>query len=62
VCIGGGGRDRAPAKKLGATTIATDREVYERQIQATDQEIDALVYGLCGLAEEEIGIVEGRDA
>jgi hypothetical protein len=28
-------------------------------IVATDKQIDALVYELCGLTEEEIGIVEG---
>jgi len=31
------------------------------RIEATDPEIDALVYGLYGLTEEEIAIVEGRD-
>jgi hypothetical protein len=30
-----------------------------RQIEATDRQIDALVYELYGLTEEEIGIVEG---
>ena len=30
------------------------------QIEATDGQIDALVYELYGLTEEEIGIVEGR--
>ncbi len=32
----------------------------ERQIQATDKEIDALVYELYGLSEDEIKIVEGE--
>ena len=32
-----------------------------RQIEATDREIDGLVYELYGLTEEEITIVEGRD-
>ena len=32
----------------------------ERDIAATDAEIDALVYALYGLSEEEIAIVEGR--
>ena len=31
-----------------------------RQIEATDKEIDALVYELYGLTHEEIAIVEGR--
>jgi len=34
------------------------REPHRRQIEATDQEIDALVYELYGLTEEEIAIVE----
>jgi len=36
-----------------------DRELYARQIEATDKEIDALVYELYGLTKEEIGVVEG---
>ena len=35
------------------------REVIEAQIEATDREIDGLVYRLYGLAEGEVGIVEG---
>jgi len=35
------------------------RELYQRQIDATDAQIDALVYALYGLTEEEIRIVEG---
>ena len=31
-----------------------------REIEATDQVIDALVYELYGLTDEEIAIVEGR--
>ena len=37
------------------------RKLYQRQIEATDQEIDALVCELYELTEEEIAIVEGRD-
>jgi len=36
-----------------------ERERLQRQIDATDREIDALVYELYGLSEEEIRIVEG---
>jgi len=32
--------------------------LYQRQIDATDREIDKLVYELYGLTEEEIGVVE----
>lgn len=42
--------------------VKTDHEknLIERQIEATDKQIDALVYELYGLTEEEIGIVEGE--
>jgi len=45
-------------KKLAAATVPADKELYQRQIEATDREIDALVYELYGLTEEEIAIVE----
>jgi hypothetical protein len=35
------------------------RTALQRQIEATDGQIDALVYQLYGLTEEEIKIVEG---
>ena len=35
-----------------------DKRVIERQIKATDDEIDRLVYDLYGLTDEEIKIVE----
>ncbi len=36
-----------------------EQTALERQIEATDRQIDALVYELYALTEEEIGIVEG---
>jgi len=41
--------------------VKTDHEktLIDRQIEATDRQIDALVYELYGLTEEEIRIVEG---
>ena len=48
-------------KKLAAATVPADKELYQRQIEVTDRQIDALVYELYGLTEEEIGIVEGRN-
>ena len=36
-----------------------DKELYERQIRIVDAQIDGVVYGLYGLTEEEIGVVEG---
>ena len=37
-----------------------EQTALERQIEATDRQIDALVYELYELTEEEIAIVEGR--
>jgi len=34
--------------------------MFERQVAATDEEVDRLVYELYGLSEEEIAIVEER--
>jgi hypothetical protein len=45
-------------KDLAETKTEHEREVIQRQIDATDKEIDKLVYELYGLTEEEIGIVE----
>ena len=36
-----------------------EQSVLQAQIDATDQQIDRLVYALYGLTEEEIKIVEG---
>jgi type II restriction/modification system DNA methylase subunit YeeA len=46
-------------KKLAGAAIPADKELYRRQIEATDRQIDALVYELYGLTEDEIAIVEG---
>ncbi|MBN1814559.1 MAG: hypothetical protein JXA14_22155, partial [Anaerolineae bacterium] len=45
-------------RKLAAATLPADKRLYQRQIDATDAQIDALVYELYGLTEEEIEIVE----
>jgi hypothetical protein len=45
-------------QRLRAAPSEADHELYQRQIDSTDREIDALVYELYGLAEEEIKIVE----
>ena len=44
-----------------AATIPADKELYQRQIEATDRQVEGLVYELYGLTEEEIGVVEGRN-
>ena len=36
------------------------REKVEREIEATDREIDRMVYELYGLTEDEIKVVEGK--
>jgi len=46
-------------KKLAAATIPADKELYQRQIEATDRQIDALVYELYGLTGDEIAVVDG---
>jgi fido (protein-threonine AMPylation protein) len=45
-------------KRLTAANTPSDKERLQRQSDATDQEIDRLVYDLYGLTEEEIKIVE----
>lgn len=46
-------------KKLNAAKTPDDKTRLQRQIDATDNQIDQLVYELYGLTEEEIAIVEG---
>jgi hypothetical protein len=48
-------------KQQAAATTGHDKTLIGRQIEATDRQIDRLVYELYGLTEEEIGIVEGRE-
>lgn len=43
---------------LDKTKTPHERELIQRQIDATDKQIDKLVYELYGLTEEEIAIVE----
>ncbi len=45
--------------QLAAAKSAAQRAIIERQIDATDGEIDLLVYDLYGLTAEEIALVEG---
>lgn len=47
-------------KQLPAAKTEHEKTVIERQIEATDKQIDTLVYELYGLTEEEIKIVEGK--
>ena len=47
-------------KQLNGEGNPQVKTVLQRQIEATDRQIDGLVYGLYGLTEGEVGIVEGR--
>ncbi len=47
-------------KKLDAAKLPGDKTQIQRQIDATDRQIDNLVYELYGLTEDEIKIVEGE--
>jgi adenine-specific DNA-methyltransferase len=46
-------------QQLDAEQHPQARNILQRQIAATDQEIDGLVYALYDLTAEEIRIVEG---
>jgi hypothetical protein len=58
--LGARGGMLALHRQLAAARTATDKTALQRQIDATDRQIDRLVYELYGLTEEEIGVVEGR--
>ena len=45
-------------KRLAVATIPADKQLYQRQIETTDRQIDQLVYELYELTPEEIQIVE----
>ena len=47
-------------KQLSAAKTDQEKTALERQIAATDQQIDRLVYDLYGLTENEIKIVENK--
>ena len=45
-------------KRQAAAASEHDRALYQRQIEATDREMDKLVYDLYGLSEQEIAVME----
>ncbi len=49
-------------KRLADEQLPQHREQIQREIDATDRQIDQLVYELYGLTEEEIAIVEEATA
>lgn len=48
-------------KKLVGENNPNTKEILERQVRALDGEIDRLVYGLYGLSDNEIRIIENMD-
>ena len=46
-------------KQMVAPQSEAQKNIIQRQIDATDAEIDRLVYALYGLTDEEIAVVEG---
>jgi len=52
-------KGQALHKQLPKAKTPHEQESLKRTITATDNQIDALVYELCGLTEDEIRIVEG---
>jgi hypothetical protein len=51
-----------PHQRLASARASGEREMCQRQIEATDRQVDALVASRerYGLTEEEIKIVEGQ--
>ena len=47
-------------RQLSAAQTPGEKTRLQRQVEATDAQIDALVYALYGLTQEEVGVVEGR--
>ena len=50
--------DRQEVMVLGAIWCPLEKTVIHRQADATDKQIDQLVYEIYGLTEEQIRIVE----
>jgi hypothetical protein len=48
-------------KQLSPARTDQEKTAHQRQIDATDRQIDQLVYELYGLTEEEIKVVEGSE-
>jgi hypothetical protein len=47
-------------RKLDNSKLGAEKEIIKRRIEATDLEINKLVYQLYGLTEEEIKIIEEK--
>jgi len=49
-------------KQLQGAKSEAEQGMVQNQLEATDRQIDALVYALYGLSEEEVAVVEGTSA
>ncbi len=49
-----------PHKQLDAAKTPADKTAIQRQIDATDRQINQLVNALYGLTDDEVAIVEVR--
>ncbi|MDP2110831.1 MAG: hypothetical protein Q8N48_08800 [Thiobacillus sp.] len=49
-------------EQLAAAKTAHDKTLIQRQIDATDRQLDALAYALYGLTDEEIRMVDAAKA
>ena len=49
-------------QRLSAAKTPQEQTALERQVAATDTQIDRIIYDLYGLTQEEIKIVEGVNA
>ena len=49
-------------KQLSTVKSASQKGILQRQIEATDRQIDQLVYQLYGLTDDEVALVEGRES
>ncbi|MGC1619969.1 MAG: TaqI-like C-terminal specificity domain-containing protein [Candidatus Acidiferrum sp.] len=49
-------------KQLSTVKSAAQKGILQRQIEATDQHIDQLVYQLYGLTDDEVALVEGGES
>jgi hypothetical protein len=47
-------------RQLATAKSTAQKAILQRQIEATDRQIDQLVYQLYGLTDEEVGLIEGR--
>ena len=52
--------NKGKAPDLAAAKSPDEKTRLDRDLKATDSEIDRLVYDVYGLTEEEIKIVEGQ--